>query len=60
MLHCHLHDVIHRDIKPENLLVNDQDVIKLTDFGLSKRLRGVCTGEAAADPLGMDALAMPL
>lgn len=39
VLHCHVHDIIHRDIKPENLLVNDDDVLKLTDFGLAKRVR---------------------
>ncbi|KPI84244.1 putative protein kinase [Leptomonas seymouri] len=59
VLHCHLHDIIHRDIKPENLLVSEDDKIKLTDFGLAKRSRGVCTGDAAKDPLDVTALMMP-
>ena len=33
--YLHEHRVIHRDIKPENILLNDQDNIKLADFGWS-------------------------
>lgn len=49
VLHCHLHDVCHRDIKPENLLLSEDDNLKLTDFGLAKHVKGVCTGETDTD-----------
>ena len=34
--HAHDHGVIHRDLKPANLLIDREDRVKLTDFGIAK------------------------
>ncbi|XP_019710756.1 protein IMPAIRED IN BABA-INDUCED STERILITY 1 isoform X2 [Elaeis guineensis] len=37
--HCHSRGVIHRDIKGANLLVNNEGVLKIADFGLANFFR---------------------
>ncbi|KAL9265919.1 putative serine/threonine-protein kinase, partial [Drosera capensis] len=33
--HCHSHGILHRDIKGSNLLINNNGILKIADFGLA-------------------------
>ena len=41
---AHEHGIIHRDLKPANVIVRDDDVVKVLDFGLA---RAMDVGQAA-------------
>lgn len=45
--------IVHRDLKPENILLKskDDDIIKITDFGLSRNLNsGSLAGTVCGTP----------
>jgi serine/threonine protein kinase len=39
--YCHQNHLLHRDIKPENILIRSNGYLKLTDFGIAKRLTDI-------------------
>lgn len=36
LVFVHKLGIVHRDLKPENVLITDEDVIKICDFGSAK------------------------
>lgn len=34
--HCHANNIAHRDIKPDNIIIDQNNIVTLIDFGLSK------------------------
>lgn len=41
MHYLHVHKIIHRDLKSPNVLIGDEEVIKISDFGTSRTWNGV-------------------
>lgn len=35
----HKHGYFHRDLKPENLLMTENEIVKIIDFGLAREIR---------------------
>mmetsp|Transcript_9423 Transcript_9423/g.28450 ORF Transcript_9423/g.28450 Transcript_9423/m.28450 type:complete len:462 (-) Transcript_9423:182-1567(-) len=44
--YCHRRGVCHRDLKPENLLVDENGILKVTDFGVSAVIKTTAEGDS--------------
>lgn len=46
---AHSSGVVHGDLKPANVLLSDNGLVKITDFGLSRRILPTPSGEETVD-----------
>ncbi|DBA04384.1 TPA: hypothetical protein N0F65_009980, partial [Lagenidium giganteum] len=57
LAYLHEQKIVHGDIKPQNLLVGDNDVVKIADFGISQTLYG--SKQKLTDSTGTPAFMSP-
>lgn len=56
---AHQRGVVHRDLKPANVMFDRHGAMKITDFGLAKRLEGESAGTRTGDVMGTPSYMAP-
>ena len=56
---AHEQGILHRDLKPSNVLIDLADQLRITDFGLAKRIEGASKHTATGEILGTPSFMPP-
>src|SRR5947209_19249398 len=59
LAHAHARGIVHRDIKPANILIDNDDVVKVADFGIAKAAEDTTDLSPAGMVMGTAAYVSP-